>query len=243
MNKKILLISSDYNSLYFKVTIYNLKKKFNNLHICIANFLILKKIKMIFFLFLMLNIKEFFFLIIRTIKLIFNKKINYKYYKISNINSESFINYVKKNKFKIIVLYNCSQIFLKKTLDRINCKVINFHFGITRNHRGLFSVYYAIKNKEKSIGITCHKVDKKIDAGDIISEFKIPRKEIENIGLLYRRIFLSKKLFMFITKIIEKLNKNNMFEYKKNFNSKYYSYPPLTDLIKFRLRSLIKYKF
>ncbi len=55
-------------------------------------------------------------------------------------------------------------------------RFINVHGALLPKYRGMHSSFYAIMNGEKELGITFHLVDKYMDAGDILGQFKFEYK-------------------------------------------------------------------
>ena len=66
------------------------------------------------------------------------------------------------------------EIIKQETLEKINIDIINFHPGLLPKYRGLFPNFYSLMNNEKNIGFTLHKVNNKIDSGQIIKKYLIP---------------------------------------------------------------------
>lgn len=238
MNKKILIISSDYNQFFFKPILYKLKKKINNLHVCLIEENKYKKLKRFFYLSLTLNIFELLESLFSQLKFNLNNKIEYSYSNFPNINSKEFIKYLKKNRFDLIVLFNCPQILTKRTLDKIKSNIVNFHPGLLTHHRGLFPIFYALLNKEKFIGLSFHIVEKKIDSGKIINEIKLPIRNNEGYLSLYKKLYLSNKVFNFMERSILNYKTNRKDYLKKKITTKYYSYPKIADIIKFKIIKL-----
>lgn len=67
---------------------------------------------------------------------------------------------------------------------------INVHGALLPKYRGMHSTFYAIMNGEKELGITFHLVDKNMDSGDIIKQFKIEYKgqSVSEINELYDKL-------------------------------------------------------
>ncbi len=206
------------------------KKKLNIEIVFVPGFLNLKKIV---YMILMLNFKEIFEVFFLKI---FKKKDNYKCKKhhFKSINNQKFYKFINKSNFDLLVSYNCNQIFKEKTLKKINCDIVNFHPGLLPKYKGVFPNYYSLKNKESFIGITFHIIEKKIDSGKIIKKLKIRINANDTIFKLYKKIFLNKQSHKFMYGCI--LNYKKLIKYKfENTNFyKYYTYPKLIDVIKFK---------
>ena len=139
----------------------------------------------------------------------------------------------------MIVSYSCPQIFNEKTLKNINnlkIEIVNFHPGILPKYRGLFTNYYSLKNNETNVGITFHKINHKIDAGDIISKLEIPIKKDDTVYSLYKKIYKSEDSLYFIKNCLEKYEDIKINKLSLGKNAKYNSYPKFFDIIKYRLK-------
>lgn len=98
-----------------------------------------------------------------------NSEINYT--KITNkVQMEQYlISCINEIKALIISANNC-YIFTKKILEigGVNLEIINMHYGLLPNYRGVNIPTWAIFNQERQTGITWHYVTEHIDCGDII---------------------------------------------------------------------------
>lgn len=85
-----------------------------------------------------------------------------------NINSEEFIEQIKKYEADLFVSMSFDQIFGKVIRELPPLKTINCHAGKLPFYRGRNILNWVLINDEKEFGITVHYVDKGIDTGDII---------------------------------------------------------------------------
>lgn len=85
-----------------------------------------------------------------------------------NINSEEFIEQVKKHEADLFVSMSFDQIFGKTIRELPSLKTINCHAGKLPFYRGRNILNWVLINDEKEFGITVHYIDKGIDTGDII---------------------------------------------------------------------------
>lgn len=96
------------------------------------------------------------------------------------INSESFINKVKKYKCDLLVSMSFNQIFRNEIINVPKLGVINCHAGKLPFYRGRNILNWALINDEKEFGITVHYVDEGIDTGDIINQKTYAISERDN---------------------------------------------------------------
>lgn len=65
---------------------------------------------------------------------------------------------------------------------------INCHPALSPRHRGSTPCFWTIKNRDKCTGITFHYIDKGIDTGQIITQYKIPLSGLEDSSILRRHL-------------------------------------------------------
>ena len=96
-----------------------------------------------------------------------------------NPNDPKFIEYVKENKIDMIINARTRYIYKKKILKAPSLGCINIHHGILPNHRGTMSDLYALY-ENRPAGFTIHKMETKIDSGDIIRVKEVTFPNLEN---------------------------------------------------------------
>lgn len=88
--------------------------------------------------------------------------------KVTSINSEESIEFIKSEKPDLIIV-NGTRIISKKVLNCTNAIFINTHAGITPKYRGVHGGYWAVANDDKAnCGVTVHLVDSGIDTGGVL---------------------------------------------------------------------------
>jgi methionyl-tRNA formyltransferase len=142
----------------------------------------------------------------------FNKKDNaflsnfYNLNEFKSFNSEKFVNFIKKKKYDLVIVFGTG--VLKKKLISLfkNC-IFNLHGGNPEMFRGLDSIFWTIfHNQYNHIETTLHKLEKKIDTGKLFMKKKIfLKKKMKFYEIRYYNtlncIILSKLL---IKKILKK---------------------------------------
>src|SRR5262249_41430958 len=68
-------------------------------------------------------------------------------------------------------------------IPRLGC--INIHQGLAPQYRGSSPVFWELFNNEPEVGITIHKVEAGVDAGDILLQEKVPLVYDYSYGLNY----------------------------------------------------------
>lgn len=133
---------------------------------------------------------------------------------------------IKLNKRCNFLLSIYSSLLLStKFLKSLNYQCYNFHPGILPYYPGKNCVSGAIYNSEKEIGVTIHKMEKKVDSGKILMKSKIKINKHENLlsAMSNLRFLVIKLLFKFF-KLLKYKKKFNL---KKNDQKKIRSYPKL----------------
>lgn len=99
-----------------------------------------------------------------------SKKFKIDYVIEKDINSLSFINYVKRKEIDLIVSMSFDQIFKKEVFTIPKYGSVNCHAGKLPYYRGRNILNWVLINDEKEFGITVHYIDEGIDTGDIIAQ-------------------------------------------------------------------------
>ena len=85
-----------------------------------------------------------------------------------NVNSNEYIERIKKYDVDLFVSMSFNQIFKSEMINLPRYKTINCHAGKLPFYRGRNILNWALINDEKEFGVTAHYMDEGIDTGDII---------------------------------------------------------------------------
>ena len=189
--------------------------------------------------------------IYRTLQRIIDRKRNYKYLagecsvydiakannvhymKITNSNSEEYIDYVTSRNPDLIVSYSAPQVIKEKLLSIPKYGIINVHGSLLPNYRGLLPSFWYLYNDEKIGGATVHYMSEKIDDGDIIVQETVDISECKS---MFQVMMKTKKLGgELIVKAVEQIA-NGTVQSRKNIVSQgsYFTWPTKEDGKKFR---------
>ena len=140
--------------------------------------------------------------------------------------------FAQKNKFKIVTIHKLYKIndliFISLEYEKIinvdkfkSKKLFNFHFSLLPKYRGCHTNFFQIYHGEKYSGVTLHKINKGIDAGDIIDQKKFKMKINDTAYDNYYRL-MNCATTLFKKKINNILNSNYNLKKQNLSNGKYY---------------------
>lgn len=118
------------------------------------------------------------------------RKYNIDYLKHKNINSNDFLQQVKRYNCDLFVSMSFNQIFKKEIINMPKYKTINCHAGKLPFYRGRNVLNWVLINDEKEFGITVHFVDEGIDTGDIILQKTYPISDEDNYNTLLEKAYV-----------------------------------------------------
>lgn len=107
----------------------------------------------------------------------------------NNINSQEFIDAVKKYQADLFVSMSFNQIFRSEIMNLPKHKTINCHAGKLPFYRGRNILNWALINDEQEFGITVHYIDSGIDTGDIILQETYPITDQDDYKTLLERAY------------------------------------------------------
>jgi len=149
------------------------------------------------------------------------------------IHQPEFLELLRQQNLDLIVSVAAPTIF-KETLiniPRLGC--INIHHAPLPRYRGMMPNFWQLYHGEKSVGVTIHKINPKIDEGDIILQREVAVTPGESLDELIKR---TKRLGAhYMVEAIE-IMKNGEVRFKENCpeEGSYYSFPTRKDVRKFR---------
>ena len=104
-----------------------------------------------------------------------------------NVNSPTFVEYVKLLNVDLIVVYFFPQILKTALLQTPRLGILNCHPSLLPRYGGPHPAFWMLKNGESVAGVTVHVMTEKIDAGDIVAQQELIIGENENAGQLTQR--------------------------------------------------------
>ncbi len=88
----------------------------------------------------------------------------------------------------LIVTAAYGQILPKDLLDAPRLGCINVHASLLPKYRGGAPIHQAVIDGESETGVTIMYMVEKLDAGDIISQIKVPITDNDNTGILFEKL-------------------------------------------------------
>lgn len=158
------------------------------------------------------------------------------YSKTSDIDREKTAELLKSIKPDIIFSVSLPQIIPDRFFHISRYGIFNIHTSLLPKYRGVLPVFWALLNGEEKIGSTVHKVDKKIDAGDIIIQDTFDVEPNDTLETCTKKgKLLGANLAL---KAIDLIEKESIIQAGKIDLSgvRYYSFPTRTDVANFKKR-------
>lgn len=169
------------------------------------------------------------------------KKYNIPTYYFKSANDPAFYNLVKEKQIDLIVNARTRDIYKNKILKAPKLGCINIHHGILPNYRGTMCDLHAIF-EDRPAGFSVHKMEKKIDDGDIIKVVEVTSKtndryqEYLNYPLhIYESSKCEGKIMAEILKDIKEHQQLN-FQFKNQSSNVKYTKNPDHQMIKKMLK-------
>lgn len=148
-------------------------------------------------------------------------KFNY----IKNPNDRKFAEWVKKNHVDILII-TIGHIVREPLLSAPNIAIINKHAALLPANKGVFPYIWAKINNQRQ-GISFHKVVKKIDAGELTFQEKVPEEYTNSMVRFYYYVY---KHFgdMLQSALVNTVNVNKIKQIH-NYAPSYYGLPTRDD--------------
>lgn len=130
---------------------------------------------------------------------------------VSCVEEKISLDYIRKNKFQIVISYGYRHIISKDIIEYMQNKIINLHISYLPWNRGADPNFWSFFEDTKK-GVTIHLIDEDIDTGDIIIQKEVSFQQ--NVTL--------RESYQILTKEIENL----FFEYWSDIRiGKFYTFP------------------
>lgn len=158
-------------------------------------------------------------------------KIQFK--RVENINGFKILKELETINPDLIISFSAPVIFKKRLLNIPKLGCINLHCSFLPAYSGLFPSFWVLFKKEKFTGCTVHRMDDKIDNGEILKQEKILISPDDSIySLLSRTKDLGGNL---MSEVIEEIFEDTIKPIQNsNKEENYYTWPTIEELYMFR---------
>ena len=152
---------------------------------------------------------------------------------VNDINEDKILERLEALNLDIIISFSAPVVFRERLLNASKLGCINLHCSYLPSYAGLFPSFWVLFKNEKFTGCTVHKMDTKIDNGDILMQEKV---EINTDDTIFSLLNKTKSIGGdLMVKVIEELHQNNIKPIKNQASEKYYfTWPTLEELYLFR---------
>lgn len=151
----------------------------------------------------------------------------------NNINDVNVLSYIR-NFEPDVIISSQSLIFEDELLSIPKKCCLNRHSGLLPRNGGLWPGFQAIRKGESETGVSVHTMERKIDAGIVLSQIRVPICESETVWEIYRRCF--EKSADAILMALEKIRNNDYSPVDRGLEREYYSFPTKEQWKEFRRR-------
>lgn len=105
-----------------------------------------------------------------------------------NPNDDDVINWVKGNQIDVIFI-TLGYIIREPLLEAVQVAILNKHSGLLPAYRGLLPVFWTLLGGKIPPGVSVHKVNKEIDAGDILYQRAYANLDLRSVFGYYKEIY------------------------------------------------------
>lgn len=107
------------------------------------------------------------------------KQSKISFIKVSNLNSDMTLSYIRENQIDLLVNARTRTIFKRGLLNIAPLGAINIHHGLLPKDRGTLCDLYEISEK-RDAGFSIHKMSEKLDDGEILKTYCVQDAASEN---------------------------------------------------------------
>ena len=153
----------------------------------------------------------------------------------SKINSADFLKSVKTMNVDLIISVAAPVIFKKDIIQLPKYGCINIHHAPLPKYRGMMPNFWQMYHNEKSVGMTVHEINPKIDDGRIILQREVDIESGETLDALIKR---TKRIGAHLMIEAIEMIRSGTVKYIENRaeEGSYFSFPTREDVKEFRRR-------
>lgn len=158
-----------------------------------------------------------------------------KVYRTNDVNGKEFLDYWRPKGLDVIVSIAAPMIFRKELLELPKWGCLNIHHAKLPNYRGMMPNFWQMYHGEKVAGVSVHRMNEKIDQGEIIFQGEVPIEPGETLDHLIVR---TKKMgARFVFDALELIRTGRVSYLPKSAEQgSYFTFPTAADVREFRRR-------
>lgn len=141
----------------------------------------------------------------------------------SDLNSPDFIEIIRQYDADLFISVASPIIFKNDVIGTPKLDCINIHSGPLPKYRGMMPVFWQLYHREKTAGITIHRIDSGIDTGDILAQGHVaidPRETLQDV------IFKTKREgARMMLEVIEDFRHGRVLYRRMQGEGSYFSFP------------------
>ncbi len=151
----------------------------------------------------------------------------------NSLDQPEFLDKLRHRNLDLVISVAAPTIFKQELIDipRLGC--LNIHHAPLPRYRGMMPNFWQLYHGEKTVGITIHKINSKIDEGEIILQRQVLINPNESLDALIKR---TKRLGAHYMVEAIRMIGDGKVRYKKNRpeEGSYFSFPTREDVHRFR---------
>jgi len=152
----------------------------------------------------------------------------------TDLNSDDFLSLIKQYEADLFISVASPIIFKKDLINMPNLDCINIHNAPLPKYRGMLPNFWQLYHGEKEAGITIHRINDGIDAGDIVEQRFVPIEETDSLdNLIVKTKHLGAHLML---EAIEKLRKGIVSSREMPKGGSYFRFPTRKDVNELKMR-------
>lgn len=154
-------------------------------------------------------------------------------YHSADINAPSFLEEWHNKNIDVIVSIAAPVVFKKALLDLPGWGCLNIHHAPLPRYRGMMPNFWQMFHGEKSAAITIHRMNEKLDEGDILLQRGVPFAQGESLDELIRRT--KKQAAHYMLEALQMIVENKaQYTQQPCEKGSYFSFPARQDVALFR---------
>ncbi|MFT6633169.1 MAG: folate-dependent phosphoribosylglycinamide formyltransferase PurN [Bacteriovoracaceae bacterium] len=149
----------------------------------------------------------------------------------NNINKKKYIDWLQARSPDVL-FSSCTLYFREEILGLPKLCCLNRHAAHLPSYKGVWAIFHAYRNKEKTIGSSIHKMTLKIDGGEVVAQKIYSLNRSMSIDDLYRQSYsFAVKLLL---EALKNLQEPSYQAPAASVKDSYYSFPTKEQVLEFR---------